>query len=84
MTLREKFNKLRTAALADVRAVRNRYSVNGGYWESGVSPDGPLLKEDVSVANSLGYETHMRIIDGKLNIVYVKKMTPAPNEVLYA
>jgi len=49
MRLKEKFDKLRAAAIKDVRAVRNRRSFNG-----------------------------------KLNIVYVEKMTSAPTEVLYA
>lgn len=84
MTLREKFEKLRAAAQSDVRAVRNRQTINGGYWEKGVDINGSLLAEDVSTAAALGYETHIRLIGGKLNIFYVKNISSAPSEVLYA
>jgi hypothetical protein len=84
MTIEEKFEKLKKAAQADVRAVRNRRTFNGGYWEPGTNINGPLLKEDVSTADTLGYETHMRIVGGKLTIFYVAKMPTAPMDVEYA
>jgi hypothetical protein len=84
MRIKEEFEKLRAAAQKDVRAVRNRVTYNGGYWENGVNPNGDFLKEAVRTADTVGYETHLRIMNGKLNIVYVAKMPPAPGEVLYA
>lgn len=85
MTLKERFNELKIAAQKDARAVRNRRTVHGGDYEKGVvGIDGVGLAAHVKTAGELGYETHIRIVDGKLNIYYVERMPSIPLEVLCA
>lgn len=84
MTLKEKFAVLKKAAQADARAVRNRYTVCGGYREAGVNPNCTQLKQEVETAALLGHETHLRISNGKLTIYHVKNMPPVTFDVEYA
>lgn len=82
-TIKEKYLAIKKAAQADVRAVRNRHTLSGGFWGAAADVNGSLLKQEVETAAILGYETHLRLVDDKLHIYYVAKMPVAPSDVLY-
>lgn len=85
MKLSEKYEKLKKAAQADMRAVRTRRAINGGYYENdGRAIDPRGLLESIKTATAIGYETHLRVVDGNITIFYVANMPPKPFDVEYA
>lgn len=85
MRIKDKYELLKTAAQQDVHDVRNRRTVFCGSYPKGTaSLDGVALLHDVKTARSLGYETHLRIADGCIEVYFVANLPPAPSKVLYA
>lgn len=85
MKIKEQYESLKAAAQKDLHDVRNRRTVfSGGYPKGAASLDGVGLLHDIKTARSLGYETHLRVADGCIEVYFVANMPPAPSKVLYA
>lgn len=83
-TIKEKYRVLRKAAQQYADSVTARQSFLAGFWESASDINGSLLKQEVETARLLGYESHLKIINGKLHIYHVATMPSTPYEISYA
>lgn len=83
-TIKEKYNTLRKAAKQYAADVDGRKSYGAGFWASPDDINGSLLKQEVVTAYLLGYESHLRIVNGNLHIYHVAKMPGTPYEISYA
>lgn len=85
MTMKERYATLKKAAQEDVRAVRNRRTVFSGAYPKGCATlDGITMLENIKTARTLGYETHLRVVNDVIEVYHVANMPSAPSSVLYA